>query len=474
MPSPAAPLAAACLCLWATGCATLGEPVTSPGGVAELPQRWQAEGDVRTARPTQWLQDFDEPRLTELVDSALEANPDLQAAAARIEAAVARARIAGAARWPTVEAGLTATRGKRRITGSTVSTSRLTEAYDLGLDISWEPDVWGRIGHELRAELADAAATEADYAGARLSLAAEVSQSWFAAIEASQQVQLAEITLGNFSDSLEVIEDQYRGGLSTALDVRLARENVASARSNLAQRRRALDSALRRLETVLGRYPAARISLTARLPDLDMPIPAGLPSQLLVRRPDLVAAELRLQAAEQRVEAARRNRLPAFRLTGAGGTASDTVRDLLDWDTLVWNLLASVTQPVFEGGRLKAEQLLARAQHREQWAEYAGLVLVALREVETALAAESHYLAQEAALRTAAEEARESVQLAQERYRQGLVDIVTLLEAQRRQFNAESALLTTQRQRLDNRVQLYLALGGDFERNPAVSEAPTP
>jgi multidrug efflux system outer membrane protein len=259
-----------------------------------------------------------------------------------------------------------------------------------------------------------------------------------------------------------VIEERYRAGIVTALDVRLARENEATARSVLAQRRREHDAATRSLEVLLGRYPAGGLRPPAALPAVVRPVPVGLPSELLERRPDLVAARTRLAAADARARAARKNRLPSISLTATGGTASDRLRDLLDWDHLVWSLVSGITQPLFSGGRLSAESALAKARDREALAAYARAALDAFREVEAALNAEGHYTEQERALRTAASESREAASLAAERYGQGLIDIVTLLESQRRAFNAESARLRTVRDRLDNRVDLYLALGGDF------------
>jgi len=439
------------------GCAMLPvEPLETPAA----PARWSAQFPQAPGTPQRWLEDFDAPRLQELVDTALTHNHDLRAAAARVAAARAQARIAGAPLLPEAELGLDAARSKQRISGGT--SSRASNSFNLEAAVSWDPDVWGRLGNTARAAAVDADAARADYRGARLLLAADVARGWFAAIEAELQLQLAARTVESFRDSLAVIEERYRAGLNTALDVRLARENAASGENVLATRRRERDAVLRTLEVLLGRYPRAELTLAEALPGVRDAVPAGLPAELLGRRPDLVAAERRLQAAGERLEEAGKNRLPSVRLTASGGTASSQLHELLDWDNLVWSLLAGITQPLFQGGRLSAEQALARADRREAWAAYAQAVLTAFREVETALAAEVRYVEQEAALRRASEEAGAAADLALARYRQGLTDIVTLLEAQRRAFNAESTRLRTARERLANRVALHLALGGDF------------
>ena len=423
------------------------------------PASWTAPSDAPAEPVEPWLADFGDQVLVALVDEALGRNFDLRAAAARVAAARARARIERADLFPSVEADLSAARRRSSTTGTSGTTAN---SFDLGGELRWELDLWGRLGNAARAAVLEAEGERADYHAARLSLAANVARAWFETIEADQQVRLAEKTVESFENSRETIEQQYRSGIGNALDVRLARENVATARSRFSNRLQELDGARRSLEVLLGRYPGAAVEVRRDLPAVKREVPVGLPSELLNRRPDLVAAERRLVATEHRVSEARANRLPSLRLTTSGGVASRELRDLLDWDALVWSLVGGLTQPIFEGGRLKAEEALSRAENHEAWAAYAQVALNAFREVETALAAESRLAEQEEALREAAMELREASVLALDRYRQGLSDIVTLLDTQRRAFNADSALLLTKRQRLQTRIDLYLALGGDF------------
>lgn len=434
--------------------ACIGLPTRNPSA-PEAPTHWQA-GESAEALQKAWLDDFTDPLLSGLVATALANNHDLRIAAARMRAAEARARIAGADLLPQADIGLDAARrGGNRESAS--------DGYGLSASIAWEADLWGRLGDAARATTLDALAGEQDYRAARLSLAATVARNWFQLIEAGLQLQLARHTSESFRRSLEVIEQRYRRGLDSALDVRLARTDLAAAQANEAARERDLDATRRGLEVLLGDYPGGNLQPAPALPAMPHEVPAGLPAQLLARRPDLLAAEQRLSAAGQRLDEARKNRLPRLRLTASGGTASDELRRLLNWDNLVWSLLAGFAQPLFQGGRLQAEQALAEAQHGEAWAEYAGAVLDAFREVETALSAEPRYRVQEAALREAAEQAREAERLAESRYRQGLEGIVTLLEARRRAFTAESSRLRVARERLENRVDLHLALGGGFD-----------
>lgn len=468
----AAPAVFAGLAVLAAGCASAPPPMER-AGLAAPPAEWTGApaSGAAEAIPEGWLADFDAPGLSDLVAEALAANPDMASSSARLAAARAQARIAGAPRLPEMELGLNGARTKRAPSGVSATSARPVTNFTLDAQVAWEADLWGRLGDAARAAAAEARASEADLEGARLLLAAGVARAWFALAEAEQQDLLARRTVQSFDHTRDVIESRYRSGVATALELRLARENAATARANMAQRERERDAAGRSLEILLGRYPAAELAAAPRLPEVARPVPAGLPSGLLTRRPDLVAAALRLDAADSRVSGAKKERLPTLRLTTAGGTASDRLKNLLDWDYLVWSLVGDLTQPLFAGGRISGEVALAKARDREALADYAGAVLTAFREVETALAAEDRYTRQSAALEVAARESGQAAALALERYGQGLVDIVTLLESQRRAFTAESARLRTARDRLDNRLDLYLALGGDFSTDPELARA---
>jgi outer membrane protein TolC len=244
----------------------------------------------------------------------------------------------------------------------------------------------------------------------------------------------------------------------------LGKAEVASAKSRLEARHRVLDATRRVLETVLGRYPSAELEVAAELPTMSAAVPAGLPSQLLQRRPDMVSAAIRLEASRSRLKGERKNRLPALRLTGNGGTSTDALQDVLNFNFLIWNIAVGLTQPVFNAGRLKARVALAEAQEDQAIAEFAGAALIAFREVETALKNEEYLKKQEVALRQAVEESQAAEAKALEDYSGGLVEIITLLTAQRRTFQVQSELIAIQSVLLENRVALYLALGGGFER----------
>src|SRR5690606_4413191 len=321
---------------------------------------------------------------------------------------------------------------------------------------------------------ADAEAAAADLRAAALSLAAQTAKSWFAAAEAVAQLELALGTEAIWQRSLDLAQSRFERGLRPALDVRLVRTDIEDARALVEARRRQADALRRQLEVLVGRYPGGEIEALGGLPDPGGPPPAGLPSELLQRRHDVVAAEHRLAAADARVASARASLYPRLSLTGSGGTASEDLADLVDADFRVWSIAGNLAAPLFEGGRLRANVARHEAERRAALAAFQETLLDAFREVETALAAEER-LSREAEHRAAeVEEAEAARALAEDRYARGLTDVTTLLAAQRRELMARSALLDVRRRRLDNRIDLHLALGGGFDRGEARSEREAP
>ncbi len=459
------------------GCATSPEDRTANHEVA-VPEAWEALGEGELAATeegvaTGWLVTFQDPVLESLVLEALVHNRDLQIAAARIEAARAGARVAGADLYPTLGANLGASRQKTNQFGGGVPIQPITfDNYNIGLSSTWELDVWGRVRDGRSAAIGELEATEADYEAARLSLAAQVARLWFDYIEIEAQLELAEERLQTFESNELLVQRQFERGLSSALDYRLIRSQTLSARSLLEQNRINRDIIVRTLETVLGRYPANQIETVEQLPTIEGAVPVGLPSRLLNRRPDIRSAERRLSAAEREVSATKKLRLPTFSLTATGGTASNELEDVVDPDFSVWSLAGNVTAPIFQGGRIQGQVDQREALYEQQIYRYENTLLTAFREVENALATEAYLRNQEQHLAGAAEESIRAEELAWDRYQRGLVGIITVIESQRRSFDAQTNLLTVSKARLQNRVDLHLALGGDF-LDPLDSETTT-
>lgn len=460
--------AAAALAGLAAGCAA-APPVAHPGLRLPIPGGWTAAETPAGRLDPDWWTDFGDAGLATTIETALARNLDLQAAAARLDQAAADARAASAALLPTLRAPYSGSQRKQNFIGFPIPgaedrvLSTVFTNHGVSLETTWEIDVWGRLRAGEQAALADLQRSAADLRGARLSLAGQTAKAWFAVAEARQQVRLSEATVRSLGESVALVQDRFESGIRPALDLRQAMLNLSNAEAGLAQRRRQLDASTRQIEVLLARYAAGDAAAPAELPDMPPAPPAGVPADLVARRPDLAAAERQVAASEARLRVARRELLPNLTLTGSAGTATDGLRSLLDGDFSVWSLVANVVAPLWQGGRLRAQIDRAEARVAEVLASYVNTALVAFAEVETALAAEEHLAARVVHLTTSVEQALAAERLAGERYRTGLDTYITVLDSQRSAFQAQSELLAARRLRLENRVDLYLALGGGFE-----------
>lgn len=432
---------------------------------AIAPEKWTALPKVAPTAATGWLDDFNSSTLKSLVQQAIQANPDMKAAAARVAQSRAETMQAGAALFPTITGGYNASRQQTPSDQRFSGLNFINNRFRMPLNVSWEIDLWGRIADERGAAKANRLAAEENYHAARLSLAANTVRSAITLAEAKALLNLAEQDVRIRRVQMGILDKQMDRGLDpdrSALDVSLSRADLARAESTVQQRKASADQTRRSLEVLLGGYPAGKLTGLSSLPQLSRKIPAGLPSELLLRRPDLRAAERRLQAALRSESAAKKAFLPSIRLTGDTGRTAQDMDNLLAPDAAFWSIASNATQTFFQGGRLVAGVNIARGRYEEQLQTYASSALTAFREVETALAAERFLTDQAAALSRAATEAERSEQLAQGQYEKGLTEVLTLLDTRQRAFDARSALISVQAQRLRNRADLHLALGGEF------------
>lgn len=405
---------------------------------------------------TGWLDGFSDAALKRSVNEALEHNRSLKSAAARLREAKENTIIARSSQLPSLDA---TTSGTGRDDGG--------RNYGLNLGASWEPDLWGRLRDLTRAAEADERAAIEDFRAARLSLAANAARAYTNLVSAEQEVDLAQFTLDSFQKNLRIIERNYKSTGEGALDIQFARTNVSSAERAIESTKQDREEAARTLEVLQGRYPGGQSRGVRKLPDLPGAVPAGIPADLIERRPDLAAARARLFASAKRADAARKNLLPGFSLTGAGGTSGAKFSDLLNADFLVSSITARVDQLIFDGGATEANARAALARNDGLVEDYAQLALEAFREVEATLSADRSLAKQEKFLRNEVEAASLAEKQAERDYAEGInVNILSVLEAQRRATNARAALIRLENQRLQNRFDLHLALGGDFRTEP--------
>ena len=447
------------------GCAVSRKPVATTDLPFQVPNEWTASLDENQA-PVQPALDWGSTNLVQLIEAALQNNHDLRQVLARVQAAAAQRGIATADLFPSLDFQFDARKQQQNFVGlpipgagRQVLTSRSTQ-YTVSFNTLWELDLWGRVRAGRRAAGAEFQAAREEYQAAQLSLVGQVAKTFYAATEASLQLKLAEETLANYEATAEQVRDRYQRGIRSPLDLRLALNSSAGARALAAQREQEVQVVLRQLELLAGRYPAGTLEEDAELPALDQELPAGLPSELLRRRPDLRAAEERLGAAGARVKEARASFFPRISLTASGGRSSSELQDLLSSQFNVWALAGNFAQPLLEGGRLWSNLRLSKARLEEALQIYYGQVLLAFQEVETRLASANTLQRREEELKEAALQAAAAARLAEQRYRSGLEEFITVLEAQRRELEAQSQLLLVRRLRLENQVELYLALGG--------------
>ena len=431
------------------------EPVATQVERASPPApRWIALADERMPT-TDWVGQIDSTRLSPLVLEALSANTNVLSAAARWDASIASAIAARSSLFPTVSLSAGASR-----TEYASSNLEGSNSLSVGPSVSWEADVWGRIRDGAKAGDIEAFASAADFASARLSIAGQTSQAWLDLIEAKLLLDLAQKSLETQQRALRLTARRFESGLVGSADVRLSRSSVASAKASLASREQLRSSSARRLEILLRRYPSDSIDASLDLPALPALKGSGVPSDILARRPDLIAAEQRLYAQGLRVDVARKNLLPRLSLSADGKLSGGDIADLFDIDSLIASIAASLTAPLYQGGALKAEVARNEAVLRAQVQSYAGNILQAYLEVENALDAERRLSEREAALRESLKEAQKAEERLMARYVEGLATILQMLDAQSRALNAESALISARKERLANRVRLHLALGG--------------
>jgi NodT family efflux transporter outer membrane factor (OMF) lipoprotein len=427
-----------------------GEPIT--------PGAWVAPGAAAGPVAAGWLDTFGDEQLNELVAEAIARNPDLRAAAAQVEQAAAYVRIAGGSVYPAVNL----------IGRTSAGDGSGSEPLNAGiLSVSWELDVWGRVRYGARAAGDQYAAAAADLSYAQQSIAALVVRGWVLACEATLQRQLAVESLASAEQLLSLAGDRQRVGIGSELEVRLARGNVDTFRDVVRQLDLGREQALRALELLVGRYPSAELQTATALPQVAAEAPAGVPSELLERRPDVIAAERRVAAAFSLSRQAEAARLPQFTLTGNGSYLDSDILVLQDVDNPIWGLGLGLVMPLYAGGALQAQVELRTAEQKEAVARYASVGLKAFGEVEGALAAERAALERQSILASQVSEGERALELENVRYRVGKTDLRSVTQQQLAVYGARSSLLRVQAERVAQRVNLYLALGGGFGKAPS-------
>jgi len=402
-----------------------------------------------------WLTSFHDDQLTAAVAEAITNNPDVQVGAARVEQAMLYAKLAGAQLYPSVD--LLAKGGGGLGGDSTGLTGAVLRA-------AWELDLWGRVRYGRAAAREDARSAEADFEYARQSMAAAVAKSWFLATEAGLQAEVARGSIREGDQLVSLAETRSRVGVGNDEDVYVARANVGTYRDTLRELEQARENAIRALELLMGHYPAAAAAVTPQLPGQPDVVPSGLPSTLLERRPDVIAAERRVAAAFNRVHEAKAARLPSISLTGGVSAISSDLFLLKNRDNPVWNYGASLLMPLFRGGALKTQVEIRTAEQKQAVAAYASVGLRAFGEVETALSAENAARERERILAQTLADNQRAYDVVQTQFKVGSTDLRYVSQRQLALNATRSGLVRMQAEQRVQRINLHLALGGSFEQ----------
>lgn len=487
-------LAALSFALLLAGC---GSQIKQLPDTAEIdvPEQWQTQAVAQTSTETTqaiqqsepetvqggWIASFGDDDLIKYTQQALEGNPNLLASAAQLKSAIEQVTINGAQLWPRAQLNYRDNETKVRGPGDGVSNvggvavigeggggSVTTKVRTISatLDISWEADIWGKLTQRKKSAALGAKAQAETFKAAEFSLAANVSRAWYNLITNQLQVELAQQRLDSFERTASLIDENYKRGLRSALDVYLSRSDVQTQVASLSDAQFNYQQSLRTFKSLLGEYPDAQLEFEARLPEITDSVPAGLPAELLKRRPDIIASQFEYEAQIASAKAANRDRYPSLTLSGSIGDNRNDFESLFENDNMVRVLVGGLVQPIFLAGELKARERSAVFQAEAAYASLVNTTLTAFQEVEDSLAREEALKIQHEAIKQAVDFAQSGLELALDRYQSGIEDYETVLSSQRRLFDSRRNEINIRNALLQNRIGIHLALGGDFSEIP--------
>jgi outer membrane protein, multidrug efflux system len=439
------------------GCATTSAP---PQPDVSVPAAWrEAPKPAQAAVPLDWWRAFDSAELADLIAAALAGSPDLAAASERVKQAEAQVRVAGASLFPTLDLDVGSI---RRDTHPDQGPAVNVDTTNGVLSASYEIDLWGRLASGKRSAESSLLASRYDLETARLTLVSGVATAYFNLLSLRDRLALARENVATAERVLAVVESRVRNGVATPLDLARQRATTLSQRASIPPLELQERQTLSALAILVGRTPAGFDVAGRSVIPLAIPeVAPGLPADLLVRRPDVAAAEAQLLAANADLAVARAALLPQITLSGSVGLASGALFAFGNPATIL-TAAAALAQPIFDGGQRRAQVDGAAARERELVETYRGTILTAFGDVENALVATSRNAQQEALQSEVRTESSEALRLAEVRYRAGADDLLVVLDAQRTLFQAQDQLAQARLARLQAAVSTYRALGGGW------------
>jgi len=431
----------------------------------DLPTNWQ-ENQKALQVESNWLSQLDNKQVQQLVKAALASNHQLKIQAFNVEIQKQQLIVSGSSLWPSLDLSLRSGRSKNN------SLATISNSSSIDLDLSYELDLWGKLSAADQQANLNYMAEQANFEQSKQQLVADVVTTWFSVIEAEKLLVLYQSRVKNSQQNLEIIESGYNSGLSEALDVYLTRNELNNELTRVSEQKSKQKKLIRKLERLVGYYPKGELLVEAQLPLLNSDIPLGLPSELISRKPHLMASWYQLLAKDAGLAYAHKQRFPSLSLTASLGDSAGDIDDLLSGSSLAWSLFGSLSAPLFNAGRLAANEEKARLALKQQEQLYLDTLFSAFAGVENAITEEESLKSSYLTMLAAQENAKIAATLSFEQYQSGLVNYTTVLNAQTRSFDAQTTLITLKNRLIANRIQLHLALGGDFStptQNPATS-----
>jgi len=430
-----------------------------------LPGNWQ-EDTQAFAVENSWLSQLDNPQVQQLVSKALATNHQFAIQAYALEIAKQQMIVSGSKFWPELDLSFRSGRNKDN------QSDTYADSNAINLNLSYEVDIWGKLSATEQVSNYNYLAQKATFEQYKQQLVVNVVTTWFKVIEADKLLSLYQSRVLNSQQNLEIIEAGYHSGLTPALDVYLTRNDLNNELTRVSEQATVKTQFIRQLERLIGEYPKGDLLVNANLPLLTNDIPIGLPSELISRKPELKASWYQLLSQDSSLAYAHKQRFPSIVLSGSVGDSTADIGDLLSSSSLAWSLLGSVSAPIFNAGRLKANEEKARIELKQGEQLYLDTLYDAFSDVENALTTEKNLKNSYYTMLAAQENAQIASTLSFEQYQSGLVSYTTVLDAQNRSFEAQTTLIKIKNQLIANRINLHLSLGGDFSV-PSLAPSPT-
>ena len=440
----------------------------------EQPPAFKSQPATRPATPipVDWWRLYHDPTLEQLVATANESNQSLRQAVARVDQARALARVAASYLLPTVTADPSFNRTRYSanrasvITGQVIGTSTVINTWQVPFDLNYEIDVWGRVRRSVEASDAQMAATVDDLAVVRLTVTTDVATYYYGARALDAQEQILQQTVASYTEQVRLVTAQLNNGIVPPTDLYQAQAQLEATQAQLRDVQRARADEEHALAIVCGRpAPAFSVPANPLLEAAPPAVPVGLPGELLTRRPDVAEAEQNVVSVNAQVGVATADFYPTFTLTSSAGFESASFDHVLDWRSAIATLGPSISVPIFEGGRLKNNLAAVQAQYRQLVAAYLNQVLIAYGDVEDALT-DLHALTDEVdRLRAAVAASQKYLDAAQVQYKQGLVNYLIVIDAERTLLTNQLTLSQDINQQMAASIHLVKALGGGWGMN---------